>query len=226
MTPRPNAEGTAGPDQTAARTAERSAPNTEQPLLYGDLPLAPRRPEGADDLSYLYMLRDIAPALRDRHGLLLTFSLTDLLAINGPGFRQLELETYALQKLDLPPIHQLFANSMLYANGRRHKARRTPLARSFAAPLIEKMRPEIRAFVDARIDALRGAGPVDFLTEVAGAVPARLIASVLGLPEADEPRFTQLVYSAVRAISFRSPEVMAAASADLAELGCYVEDLL
>ncbi|NJO37814.1 MAG: cytochrome P450, partial [Rhizobiales bacterium] len=40
------------------------------------------------------------------------------------------------------------------------------------------------------------------------------------------PQFTRLVYSAIRAMSVRSPEVMAEATADMGRLFAYVEDLL
>ena len=211
-------------DKARATKKTRAAPSDI--LEIDDLPLAHRRPEGMGDVEYLYQLRELGPVIRDRHGLILAFSQENLLKVYGPEFRQIEMETYALQGLELEPIRQLFAHSVLYSNGERHKARRTPMAKAFAHPLMNRMRPEIRSLARELIEPLVGAGDQDVLTHVASAMPARLIARILGLPKEDEPRFAHLVYSSIRALSFRSAEVMAEASAAMGELNDYVEGLI
>ncbi|MEO0914822.1 MAG: cytochrome P450, partial [Pseudomonadota bacterium] len=54
----------------------------------------------------------------------------------------------------------------------------------------------------------------------------RIIARILGLPEADIPEFTRAVYTAIQGVSITKPEVMAEAGIAMTALMRYVGDLL
>jgi cytochrome P450 len=82
--------------------------------------------------------------------------------------------------------------------------------------MIQDLRPHIRALADRLIDGLAGRGGADFLADFAAPLPARLIAGILGIPEAEAADFAAKVYTMTRGLgSFRDedlPEIETAAS--------------
>lgn len=192
-----------------------------------DLPVFPPRDADVDDHGYLAGLRPLGPLLRDDFFCVHTFSLADMQTLLDDRLtRQLETEMLDLAGIGAGPMRDFFSNVMLFSNGEVHRNRRSPLARSFAFPLVRAMRADIRATVEGLVRPLIGTGEVDFLDCVAGPLPALVVARILGVAEADIPYFTRLVYSSIRILSRRSPEVFAEAEADLAVLDGWVGDLL
>lgn len=124
-------------------------------------------------------------------------------------------------------LFDAFLYGMLTANGDAHHRRRSPFTRTFAARMISEMRPGIRRSAEALINAWYPDGQVEFIGEFAAQIPARIISDLLGLPRADIPEFTKLVYEVTRFISFsikqdEIPGVEAAAQ----QLQDYVEKTL
>ena len=119
-----------------------------------------------------------------------------------------------------------FANSLLFSNGATHQRRRRPLARTFAHKLMEGMRPRIRELAETLVSESLGAPDTDFLGAIAGPLPARIVAEILGAPQCDIPHFSALVYSAMRALSLRPTEISENTVSALAELDAYVTALL
>jgi len=188
-------------------------------------PMARRRTDGRDDLGFIRA--QPAPLVRDSYGVVFTFSHANAVRLlTGGEVHQAGVETMEMQGVTAGPLHDFANYSLLYSHGERHRARRTPLARSFAYKLMEALRPQIRALSEELIAPLAGRGDVDFLNTVASEMPARMIARIAAVPEADIPRFTKLVYSAVRGLSIRSPQVMMRAMRDMGALSTYVEGLL
>lgn len=191
------------------------------------IPEAPARPAGMGDLEFARLLAGLGPFVRDRYGVTLAFSQAHAARLlTTDETRQAEVEALTAQGIDDGPLHAFMSNSLLFANGARHAARRTPLARAFAFPVMAALRPTIRAAADALASPLVGAGEIDFLAAMANPLPARLIADLVGAPPDDAPRFTRLVYSAARGLSIRSPEVVAAAARDMQALADYVAALI
>jgi cytochrome P450 len=118
-----------------------------------------------------------------------------------PRTRQIETEQLAVRGIRSGPLVELWRNSMLFANGGEHRRRRAPMSRAFAFRLIEEMRPHIRAAARRIIHQHRAAGELDFLRDFASLIPARIIGEILGIPDSDVPRFTELVYSVSRSLS-------------------------
>ena len=182
-----------------------------------------RRPNGMNDLAYVEALRTRGPA-RDRHGFVWTFSHEHLLACVDPAMtRQVEMEKMTALGICSGPVYDYFANALLFANGETHARRRGPLARAFAFPVIAAMRGEIRKVAEALIRPHLGR-EVDFLTDIAGVLPARIVANILGAADEDIPRFTALVHDAMQALSRLSG--VAAEEARLGELTDFVDELL
>jgi cytochrome P450 family 103 len=118
-----------------------------------------------------------------------------------PRTRQIETEQLALRGIHSGPLVELWGNSMLFSNGGEHRRRRAPMSRAFAFKLIEELRPRIRTAALHILEQHLQAGELDFLSGFAALIPARIIADILGIPAADVPHFTELVYGVSRSLS-------------------------
>jgi cytochrome P450 len=144
-----------------------------------------------------------------------------------PRTRQIETEQLAARGIHSGPLVDLWSHSMLFSNGAEHRGRRAPMSRAFAFKLIEEMRPRIRAAALAVIEQHLRCGELDFLGDFASLIPARIIASILGIPAADVPHFTELVYSVSRSLSFSYARSEIQGMEDSArQLMAYVDELL
>jgi cytochrome P450 len=99
-------------------------------------------------------------------------------------------------------LFDIFAHGMLTANGAVHRRRRSPFTRTFAARLVETLRPRIRAAAESLVRDWTPAGEVDLVERYTALIPAQTIADILGLPRGDIPRFTRLAYEVSRVLSF------------------------
>jgi cytochrome P450 len=146
--------------------------------------------------------RQLTPVIRREHPVYMAIRAADVepLAFD-PRTRQVETEQLSVRGIVSGPLVDLWGNSMLFANGGEHRRRRAPMSKAFAFKLIELMRPRIRAAAERIIEQHRGVGEMDLLADFASLIPARIIAEVLGIPEADVPHFTELVYSVSRSLS-------------------------
>lgn len=147
--------------------------------------------------------RHLTPLLRRANAGYLAIRAADVepLAFD-PRTRQVETEQLAARGIVAGPLVDLWSNSMLFSNGSGHRQRRAPMSRAFAFKLIEEMRPRIRAAARNIIGEHMHAGEMDFLGDFASLIPARIIGEILGIPSADVPHFTELVYSVSRSLSF------------------------
>ncbi len=124
-------------------------------------------------------------------------------------------------------LFDAFDQGMLTANDALHRRRRSPFTRTFAARMIAELRPLLRKSADELIDSWYAEGEVDLLESYAAQIPARAISLLLGLPRADIPYFTRLVYSVSRFLSFTyAPEDLPEIEAAARELQDYVERLI
>jgi cytochrome P450 family 103 len=119
-----------------------------------------------------------------------------------PRTRQIETEFAELRGITDGPVFNFFRDSMLQSNGEVHRKRRAPMSRSFAFRMIAALRPRIRAVAEELIASCHADGEMNFLDGYAALIPARTIAGILGIPEADIPYFTSLVYRFARSLNF------------------------
>src|SRR5262245_5840470 len=124
-------------------------------------------------------------------------------------------------------LFDFFDQGMLTANGAVHRRRRSPFSRSFAARTIAALRPHIRRSSEELIENWYADGQVEFVGQFAAQLPARVIGDLLGLPRADIPSFTELVYSVTRFItSSVHPDEIPESEAACRQLRDYVETTL
>lgn len=81
--------------------------------------------------------------------------------------------------------------NVLQLDGDAHSRIRRLLIPEFSVPRMRKLSPYIEQIVDQHIDAMlaKGPGPVDFVDEFAVAIPALVIAEMLGVPSSDRASF-------------------------------------
>jgi cytochrome P450 len=124
-------------------------------------------------------------------------------------------------------LFDFFEQGMLTANGDVHRRRRSPFSRSFAARTMVDLRPHIRRSSEELIESWYADGQVEFVGQYADQLPARVIGDLLGLPRADIPSFTKLVYLVTRFISTSIlPDEIPESEAACQQLRDYVEKTL
>jgi cytochrome P450 len=95
------------------------------------------------------------------------------------------LETLADEQLEM------MRHMLLVMDPPHHTAYRQPLAPHFGARVIGRMEEQIRARCRSILEAAGDKGEVDFVHEVAGPLPAQIIAEIMGLPQSDTPLIQQ-----------------------------------
>jgi cytochrome P450 len=92
---------------------------------------------------------------------------------------------------ELPPgVAAGLFRHMLNANPPDHGRLRRLVAAAFTRRRADAMAPRIQQLTDALLDAAAtAAGPVDLVEALAAPLPVRVIGDLLGVPEADFPRF-------------------------------------
>jgi cytochrome P450 len=124
-------------------------------------------------------------------------------------------------------LFDIFAHGMLTANGAVHRRRRSPFTRTFAARIIEGLRPRIRAAAESLVRDVLAEDEVDLVERYTSLIPAQTIADILGLPRDDIPRFTRLAYEVSRVLSFTfGPEDIPDLEAAAVALEDYVRAIL
>jgi cytochrome P450 len=92
-----------------------------------------------------------------------------------------------LEDLD-PGQLELMRHMLLVMDPPGHTAYRKPLAPHFGARVIEAMEAQVRERCREILAAAAEQGEVDLVQDVAGPLPARIIAGIMGLPPEDAPR--------------------------------------
>jgi cytochrome P450 len=92
-----------------------------------------------------------------------------------------------LEDLD-PDQLELMRHMLLVMDPPGHTAYRKPLAPHFGARVIERMGAQVRERCREILAAAAERGEVDLVRDVAGPLPARIIAGIMGLPPDDAPQ--------------------------------------
>lgn len=179
------------------------------------------------DLHALYRdARARSPVARNQMGFVIGLKGRQLETIVSDVTRQMESETLMMQGITSGPIFDVRQSSILFSNGDAHRRRRQPLARTFAFKLMEGMRPRAARIASELIEPHVGAGAFDFLNEISGKIPARIIADILGIPRDDLPYFQKLVEEAVGTLGFFDQALRPRLEASTLEFDAYVGKLL
>jgi cytochrome P450 len=173
------------------------------PAVAAALPVLSVEDLEADPHGIFRRYRSTHPVVGHEKGGYLVLRYDDVERLTkDPRARSTETSFPQMQGVTEGSLFDAFRYGMLTANDDVHQRRRSPFTRTFAARMISEMRPTIRRSAEELIDAWYGDGQVEFIGNFAAELPARVISDLLGLPRADIPDFTRLVYEVTRFISF------------------------
>ncbi|BCJ77236.1 putative cytochrome P450 [Catellatospora sp. IY07-71] len=123
---------------------------------------------------------------------------------------------------NLPP-------SFIRTDPPRHDTLRRIAMRQFGPPhrpdRIDKLTPKLAAIVDRLVGDLAGRQQCDLVDDVAYPFPVAVICELLGVPEEDEPRFSQWVGPLVDSTGKSSPELTKMRTDAIQQLGMYMFQL-
>lgn len=176
--------------------------------------------------DYVARYRDMAPLARMPFGVI-GWRHRHIERAMSENTRQMETELKMMQGITSGPIYTFTERAMLFLNGEAHTRRRQPISRTFAFKLMDAMRGEAARLTAELITAHKGKGPFDFVGEIAAQIPARIIAKILGVPQADLPVFLRWVDDTASALGFvdasRRDQIEASMRAFDAYVGTLVE---
>jgi cytochrome P450 len=193
-----------------------------------DLPVLNVADLDADPHGMFRRYRAAYPFVRHETGAYLVLRHADVERLgNDPRTAASETAHPELFGVTEGPLFDFFEQGMLTANGAVHRRRRSPFTRSFAARTMADLRPHIRRSSEELIESWYADGQVEFVGQFAAQLPARVIGDLLGLPRADIPSFTELVYRVTRFISASiPPDAIPESEAACQQLRDYVEKML
>lgn len=199
--------------------------HTLKPLR--EMPRFPVLRGGQTAYEYLGKCWDQSPVMRDRFGGVTSFSLEDLnFWVDDRRTRQVETEGVRASGATEGPTFDFIRLNLLFSNGQIHRNRRGPVARSFAQPVVSKMRPEVAARVEHLVAPLIGQSGVDIMEHLAAPLPSLTIAAIMDAPQEDSPMFAAHAYTAGRAVGICSKAELKEADVALAKMSDYFQDVL
>jgi cytochrome P450 len=148
----------------------------------------------ADPYPFYRLLRERAPVWRSPTGLWVLSRHADIAAVLkdprfGHDFEGKLSDPRARDELLEEPVFRGLRLSMLVRDPPDHTRLRGLVAKAFTARRLEAMRPKIAALVEALLDAVEPRGRMDVIGDFARPLPVLVICDLLGIPEADRPRF-------------------------------------
>ncbi len=152
-----------------------------------------------DPYAKLHELRDTAPVLWSSavggwvltryDDVVRTFKDTETFGNAGRMTRVLNhLEPASQTKLE-PFRRHYETQGLIHSDPPDHTRIRRLVLKAFTPPAIEAMRPQIQGIVDELIDGMQPRGHAELIEEFAFALPVTVLATILGVPRSDAPRF-------------------------------------
>ena len=132
------------------------------------------------------------------------------------------------QRGDMRSFQALFARAMLFVDAPDHARLRSVLNAGFRPTMLQVLLPRIEARVRERLDAVDATAGFDFMSAVAGPLPAEVMAMLMGIGEPDHARFavwTEDLAGFIGALE-PSPALAHAARRSLLEMSAFFAMLL
>lgn len=168
-------------------------------------------------------LRDEAPLYRnDTHDF---WALSRFADVEGAHRRPEVFSSAHGTVLELMTPEPMAGSMMIFKDPPDHTRLRALVSRAFTPRRVAGMEEEIRRICTTLLDGLRGRESFDYVAEFAALLPARVIASLLGVPEADRDEVRELI-DRVLTIEDDSGMVNEASAAAMLRIHEYVTDQL
>ena len=170
-------------------------------------------PEGiADPYPLFHRLRAEAPVHSDRTlmGWVVTRYADCQALLHDPrlrAFKSMSSERASeLGLTALEPYYRMLQTEVFFQDPPQHTRLRRLMGSVFTPQRIEGMRASIERWTDEMLDAVADAGEMDLVRDLAFPLPALVIARLLGLPDADVPRFRTWADDAIPLMTYNPPE--------------------
>jgi cytochrome P450 len=162
----------------------------------------------ADPYPLYERLREEHPVFRSVLGPVVVSRYEDCLeALRDPRLgRGLDIEPpegHLLSLANLQPdpsrraeLRESAASNLLFLDPPEHTRLRRLVSRAFTPQRVERLRPAATAKVAELLDGMAEAGEVEVMATLAFPLPVSIIGDLVGVPEADRPRFQGLVRDA------------------------------
>jgi cytochrome P450 len=95
--------------------------------------------------------------------------------------------------LELMSEHTIDMSMMIFMDPPSHTRMRSLVSRAFTPRRINALEERIRVLCGQFFDTVEGQDTFDYVQDFAARLPAMVIASLLGVPEADQPRVRELI---------------------------------
>ncbi|HEX8363314.1 MAG TPA: cytochrome P450 [Longimicrobium sp.] len=89
----------------------------------------------------------------------------------------------------MPGFMRPLTRNMLDLDAPDHTRLRALVQKAFTPRLVERLRPRIESLADERVERARRAGRMELVRDYALPIPLTIISELLGVAEADQPRF-------------------------------------
>lgn len=89
----------------------------------------------------------------------------------------------------LEVVNRFLSSWLVFIDPPGHTRLRSLISKAFTSRSVEALRPFVQKVVNERIDAVRPCGAMEIIEQIALPLPAAVISKMLGMPDADFPRF-------------------------------------
>ncbi len=135
------------------------------------------------------------------------------------------LSNFDAMGIESGPLRDWYGRLMFTNEGPAHRRLRALVQRAFTPRAVASIRAEAAAMAEDALAELRANGGGD-LVAASSTLPIRVICRLIGVPDADVPRFVGWADALSTVFGFLSPEQAAAATVALGKLSEYVDELL
>jgi hypothetical protein len=169
---------------------EQSAiiPTKGEPIVFD--PFAPGYT--ANPYPLLHRLREHDPVHRSPHGFWVLTRYEDVAAVlrNSRRFGTGVTREWMQSRLGGGAAFAYISRRLSSYDPPGHARLRTLVTKAFTVRRVEAMRPYIQAIADRLLDAVDTTHKMDVVADLAHPLPSLVICEMLGVPEADRPRFS------------------------------------
>ena len=144
--------------------------------------------------------------------------------LNDKDLKGAELVLFDLVGLTEGPLRDWYAGIMFAKDGDPHHRLRRLVSKAFTPKAVQTLRPIAAALVNERLAKLQADESGD-LVELLHDVPMYVMCALLGVPEADVPRFLEWVDALTPVFIVMTPEQIEAATSAIGALLDYTADL-
>jgi cytochrome P450 len=132
--------------------------------------------------------------------------------------RQVGMDHLVAQGVTGGPLFETWRRFIFTMEGPGHSRLRRLLSPAFSIAAVERLRPRMREIVHGLVDRFAADGACEFMSAFADHYPPKVMAELLGLPEAEHERFVAWGKALAHVLSYEVPQKLAVIEAALAGL--------